>query len=147
MRFFITKKVLVTIIVLLALIMLAMALQGCGSVGLRPPAITDDNSSGVSGIVANLSLYLTALATLGFVGCIVAAFWTSNWIKFGKGALGCLIAISASQFAYWYGKHVGLITWLLVAAAVIAAGVYLWLHIRQFEKKTGIDIDRNGKIG
>ncbi len=142
-----TKREWALLLCALVIPTLLIVMTGCFGAGSRHPGGDAPPISGLAAVVANLSLYLSALATLGFVAFIVAAFWTGQWLRFGRAAAACLVAISACQFSYWYGKHVGWITWLLVAAAVCAGGVYVWLHLKALERKIGADLNRDGKVG
>ena len=101
----------------------------------------------VSDVIIRVALLVTALGTAGFIGCIVAAIWTGQWIRFGKYAVGCLAAIAASQAAYTYGLHIEAITWCLVVVLVLCLLVYGWLHRRDLEKPLGRDLDGDGVIG
>jgi len=147
MKFYITRKTLVGVILALCGVIFFLALSGCGSRGSLPAGNPSFFHGGPSGVLTKLAILATALAGTGLIACAFLAMFYPDKLKVAKLAVACVTVIIGSQITYWLGAHLVLATCLSIVALLCGLGVYAWIHRRELEKKIGVDLNRDGKIG
>ncbi len=139
MRFFITKKVLVGVIVALSAILFWIFFTGCGSAGLRPPGAPNVHA-GPANALAGLAVWATWIAGVGLLCCGIAAVFRPS-LEIGKAALGCLAALVIAGILAWLAANLAVLVGLCIAVVVLSAVGYLYLHRKVIKKKTGVDVN------
>lgn len=149
MRYFITKKVLVGIIILLCAIIFAMFAMGCGGsvAGLRPPGQPCPVASAPAGVLSNVAIWATWAAAVGLLACGVAMVFLPNKARVGQAAVGCLAILLIAGILHWIAAHWALLMLLCLIVLLCCGGAYAYLNRKALEKKSGIDLNRDGKIG
>ena len=148
MKFYVTRKTLVGVILALCAVIFFLALSGCGSRGSLPGSNPPWFHGGSpASVLTRLALVATALAGAGLIACAFLAAFYPDKAKVAKLAVACVTIIIGSQITYWLGSHLVLATVLSLVAILCGLGIYGWIHRRELEKKTGIDLNRDGKIG
>lgn len=147
MKFYFTRKTLVGVILALCGLIFWMALTGCGSRGSLPASPPSFFHGGPSGVLTKLALFATALAGTGLIACAFLAMFYPDKAKVAKLAVACVTVIIGAQITFWLGAHLVLASVLSLLAIVCGLGVYGWVHRRALEKKIGIDLNKDGKIG
>lgn len=132
--------------VLILVIALLFTLYGCGSRG-SVPGSTQSVPRGPAGVLTYISLIATAVAGSLLIACAFLAVFYHDKLKVAKLAIACVTVIVGSQIVYWLGSHLVLASFLALLVAAGGAGLWVWVHRRKIEVKTGIDINRDGKIG
>ncbi len=147
MRFFITKKALVVVILALCAVIYAIFLSGCGHAGARPPVPSGKASvSGPAGVVASVALYGTWIASVGLLCCGIAAIFAANKWEVVKLAIGCFAVLATAGLLHWVSAHWAILVCLVVIVLISSGVAYIWAHRRSLECSLGIDIDQDGEI-
>ena len=147
MRFFITKKNLVWVIIALCALTILISLSACGSREAVPEKPETFLSGGPGGILIKLSLVATALAGTGLIACAFLAIFYYNKFYVAKLAIACTATIVGSQIVYQFGHHLGAAALVAAVLSVAAAGWWGWAHLGKIEKKIKLDLNFNGRIG
>ncbi len=147
MRFFITKKVLVGVIIALCAVIYVIFLSGCRSAGLRPPSSGATCISGPGSVLADVALYATWAAGVGLICCGIAAVWLPNKFNIAKVALGCFAALVVAGIMHWIAAHWAVLLGLCAGVLVLSGIGWAYINRKALEKKSGVDLNRDGKIG
>ncbi len=139
------------LILLTAAVMLRLV-YGCGySAGLRPPGMPahDGSFTGIAAVIARVAVVTAYVASFALVLCGVAVFLPFIVNKFAivKYAAGAFTALIIAGLLYFLAEHYALAIGL---ALVCLGGGILWVgycHRKDLEKRLGIDIDKDGKVG
>lgn len=127
---------------------ITLFLAGCGAPVPRSP---DVGASGVhdgpAGILHWLALFASGVAGAGLLVCAVLAVFSPNKLRVAKFAVACLATLVAAQCLFWIGEHLKLAAGLAACALGIGGLVCLWVHRKALEKLTGIDLNRDGRLG
>lgn len=105
------------------------------------------NKTEIIVVLIALAMILAGLATVALVLCGIALWFVPNKLSVAKFALAAFGALLAAGLLYWLAAYWALAIGL--SAAVLVAGLvgYAWLHRKEIEKKTGIDLNRDGRLG
>lgn len=118
---------------------------GCAPRGSVPPA--PGISGGPASVLARVGLIASGLGATGLVLCVLAAWFWPNKFTVAKAAIGCAGLIAIGAILYHLALHLGLYVGISLVGAVLAGAWRAHRHVGYLERKTGIDLDRNGKIG
>lgn len=142
MKFF-TKKFLAWVIFLLAAVMFAIFLAGCGdSRGSLPPDAA--GKGGVSTVLHRVALVASAVAGSSLIlAGIAAIFLRLPAAIIWRIVSYSLVTIAIAQAVYWIASHI----WVLMAALAAVLAGWVWLHRRLLERFVGKDLDGDGKLG
>lgn len=136
---------LMTLIIIMVIV---TCTAGCSSRGSLPDGkSTPWFHGGPGGVLTGLALVATALAGTGLIACAFLGMFYPDKLKVAKLAIACVTIIIGAQVTYWLGSHLVLATVLSLVVMLCGLGVYGWLHRRELEKKTGIDLNGNGTLG
>lgn len=94
-----------------------------------------------------LAVGATAVAGAILIACAFLAWFYPDKLKVAKLAIACITIIIGSQITYWLGSHLVLASVLALLACACGAGIWAWVHRRALERKTGLDFNRDGKVG
>ncbi len=148
MRFFITKKVLVGVIIALCAVIYVIFLSGCGSAGLRPPGSGKTCISGPGSVLADVALYATWAAGVGLILCGIAiALRPAKAWEFAKVALGCFAALVVAGILHWIAAHWAILLGLCAGVLVLSGIGWAYINRKALEKKSGIDLNQDGRLG
>lgn len=151
MNFYITKKVLVFVILALCALLFWIFITGCGSpAGLRPPGTGAASvSTGPAGVLTSLALFATWASGVGLFLCGIAAALPvfPNKLLIGRLAICCLAGLLTAGIMHWIAGHWALIVGLCIGVLVLCGIGWVYLNRRYLEKKTGVDLNRDGRIG
>ncbi len=139
MRFYVTRRDLIWLVLFLSAVIYALFLTGCGA-GLRPPGAPSVHA-GPAGALAGLAVWATWIAGVGLLCCGVAAIWLPNKLGVAKVALGCLTLLAVSFLLGWIAKHETLVLGSIAGVLLLGAIGYTWLHRKDVKKRTGIDLN------
>jgi hypothetical protein len=145
MRFFITKKILVGIIVALCALIYFMFLSGCGrgSVQPEPPSVP----GGPANALAGLAVWATWASGAGLLLCGVATFFLPNKLQILRIALGCIATMLTAGILHWISAHWAVLLGLCACVILLSGVAWAYINRRFLEKKSGVDLNRDGKIG
>jgi len=146
MKFYVTRKILVGIILALCALIYVMFLSSC-SRGAVQPGITQSVPGGPAAILSRIALAATAVAGTGLVACGFLAVFYANKFLVAKLAIACAATIIASQVVYQFGQYLGVASLVAVVVGIGVAGVWAWAHLAKIEKRFNCDINQDGKIG
>jgi hypothetical protein len=140
--------ILMTIIIVSAF-MLCVSLSGCWSMVPRMPAIsTPGLPTGSPGtLLTKIAFAFTAIAGIGLLACAALAWFWPNKLQIAKLAIACVCVIICTQILFWLGQHLALAAGLAVAVLAAGGALYLFIHRKDIERRTGIDLDGDGKVG
>lgn len=152
MNFFITKKMLVAVILLLCGILIAIWLTGCGhgTAGLRPPGTgTPGVHGGPASALAGLAVWATWAAGVGLLLCGVAAALPifPNKLAIAKVALGCLAGLITAGMLHWISAHWAVLLGLCAGVLVLSGVAWAYINRKALERRSGVDLNRDGRIG
>jgi amino acid permease len=129
-------------------VLATLFITGCASRGALPAGKgTPWLHGGPAGVLTSIAVIATALAGTGLIACAFLAMFYPDKLKVAKLAVACVTIIIGAQITYWLGSHLVLATCLSILSLVCGLVVYGWVHRRELEVKTGIDINRDGSIG
>ena len=144
MRFFITKKVLVGVIIALCAVIYVIFLSGCVR-GSLPPAPKTGLHDGPAAALASLAVWAAWIAGIGLLGCGVMAFLRPSFAV-AKFACSCLTILCVSFLLGWVAANATIILGSVVVILLLGAVGYTWLHRVDVKKKTGIDLNWLGRV-
>ena len=125
-----------------------LMLTGCGSPVPRSP---DDGAPGVPGgptsVIHGIALVASGLAGAGLLVCALGAVFWPDKSRIAKLAVACLAVLVAAQCLYWIGDHLKIAAGLAALALALGAVGWAWVHRKAIEKRTGIDLNRDGRLG
>lgn len=131
------------LVLALVLAVLLSALVGC-SRGSVPGPGTPSVPGGPAAVLTRIALIATAVAGSCLVACaFLAVFYPNKWLV-AKLAIACVAVIVGSQVVFWLGAHLVAVA---LAAGVLGLGYLGWRHLARLEKVTGVDFNRNGRLG
>ena len=150
MRFFITKKVLVGVILALCALIYVMFLSGCShaAAGLRPPGTPPVHGGAtVADILQRIALWSAWVGGISLTLCLVAIWFVPNKWTVGRIAICAVTLIASGQVIAWIGANIGLIAGCFIGLAVLGLGFLAWRHLGRVEKFLKRDLNGDGKIG
>ncbi len=139
MRFYVTRRDLIWLVLFLSAVIYALFLTGCGA-GLRPPGAPSVHA-GPAGALAGLAVWSAWAAGVGLLLCGVAAIWLPDKLGVAKIALGCFTMLVVSFLLGWIANHETLVLGSIAGVLLLGAIGYTWLHRKDVKKKTGIDLN------
>jgi hypothetical protein len=146
-KFFITKKVLVFIIILLSLIIMAICIQGCGPAGVRPPELASKPAAGVPGVLQRIALLSAWIGGIGIIASLIGFVFAPNkWLIAKMLALAVVLLVGANVVAF-IALHSGAFTAIGIGLMVCVIAALAWKYIGAIENWLKRDLDGNGDIG
>ncbi len=139
MRFYVTRRDLIWLVLFLSAVIYALFLTGCGA-GLRPPGAPRVHD-GPAAALAGLAVWAAWAAGAGLLCCGVAAIWLPDKLGVAKIAVGFLTMLAVSFLLGWVAAHAALVMGGIVIVLLLGAVGYTWLHRADVKKKTGIDLN------
>jgi hypothetical protein len=146
MKFYVTRKILVGIILALCALIYFMFLTGCARGAVQPGAAASI-PTGPAQVLSRIAIAATAVAGASLIACGFLAVFYANKYLVAKLAIACVAIIIASQIVYQFGQHLGIVSLIAALAAVAGAGLWAWAHLSKIEKRLMCDLNRDGKIG
>lgn len=124
-------------------------LAGCFGAGVRPPGTDTDGGSltGIAGTIARIAVLISGLATVALVACGVAFFFVPNKLAVGKFACAAFAALLSAGILYWLAEHWALAVGCSAGVLLLGLFCYGYLHRKDIEKRTGIDLNKDGLVG
>lgn len=139
------------VMIILAVAIILMILYGCGpsvAAGLRClPKPAARVSAGPAGVLSSLSLWATWAAGVGLLLCGIAAVFLPNKLQIARIALGCFAALLIAGLLSYVALYWKTLMVLIAVVLGLSALGYGYLHRKEIEKYTGVDIDQDGKLG
>ena len=145
-NYYVTKKWLVVLLLIAAVGWVLSVLSGCGHAGLRPPG-PEKGVSGPGNTLSALAVWATWIAGLGLLACGIAAVFLPNKLQVAKLALGCFAALLTAGIMHWIAAHWAVLMGLCAVVLVLTGCAWVYINRRFIEKKSGVDLNRDGKIG
>ncbi len=145
MSYFITKKKLFIALCIIAALWALSTLIGCGA-GLRPPGPEKELHGGPSGALASLAVWAAWIAGAGLLVCGVVAFFRPS-AQIAKLTLCCVSMLITAGILHWVSTHWAILLGLCVSVLVLSGAAWTYINRKALEKKTGIDLNRDGRIG
>ena len=147
MKFYITRKTLVGVILALCGVIFFLALSGCGSRGSLPGGETTPGLHGIPKLIQSIAVAVSGMATVALIICGIALAFVPNKLAVAKFALAALAALVSAGILWYLAAY-----WALAifgSAFVLLLGVfgYGYVHRKDIDRRTGIDLNRDGKIG
>jgi hypothetical protein len=124
-----------------------LALAGCGPVLRSPGDPAPGLHDGPAGVLHRLALVASWLAGAGLIACAVAAVFVPNKYLVGKAAIACVAVLLGAQVAYWLADHLAIAAGMAAVCLALCAVGWVWLHRKAIEKRTGIDLDFDKRLG
>lgn len=144
MKFYFTRKNLVVLVLFLCLLILWMFLSGCSRGAVQPDAPCV--SRGPANALAGLAVWATWIAGAGLLVCGLVAFFRPSW-AIAKAALACLAVMLSAGILHWISAHWAILLGLCTGVILLSGVAWAYINRHFLEKKTGVDLNRNGTIG